>query len=150
MPMNRVFVSGVWDLFHVGHIRILKRAKALGEYLIVAVNTDRKAEFYKRKPVFPEDQRLELVRSLRCVDEAFLLDIMDFKPSVLKYHINIIVHGDDCVRARYLKQICLSEGWLQKNEIKLILLPYTPGISSTVTFINHGEKYRRLQRRGRI
>ena len=144
---NRVFVSGVWDLFHVGHVRILKRAKKLG-YLIVAVNTDRKAESYKRRPVFPEDQRLETIKSIKYVDEAFLLDNMDLKPSVLKYRANIIIHGDDCNRERYLKQTCITGEWLKKNDIRLILLPYTPNVSTTQNFINHGEKYKRLQQEG--
>ena len=140
-------MSGVWDLFHIGHVRILKRAKKFG-YLIVAVNTDRKAESYKRKPVFPEDQRLEIIKSIKHVDEAFLLDTMDFKPSVLKYRANVIVHGDDCIRERYLKQTCMSEEWLKENNIKLILLPYTPNVSTTDNFINHGGRYERLHQRG--
>lgn len=145
LPSNRrVLASGVWDLFHVGHVRILERARAFGDYLIVAVNTDRKAGFYKRKPVFPEDQRLEIVRSLRYVDEAFLLDAMDLKPSILKYKVNIVVHGNDCSRERYLTQTHMSEEWLKQNRITLILVPYTPGISTTENFKSNADEYKRL------
>lgn len=153
MPTNKktvVFASGVWDLTHWGHVRLLKRAKALGDKLVVAVNSDRKAARYKHKPVFPEEQRLEIIHSIRYVDEAFMLDTMDLKPSVLRYGAKVIVHGDDCSRKRYLRQTHLTEEWLKENGIELVMVPYTKGVSSTINLKLHGDEYERLHRRGRF
>lgn len=95
--MKRVLTFGTFDLFHVGHLRILQRAKALGDYLIVGVSTD---ELNLRKkgtyPSYSEDERLEIIRSVRYVDEAFLEESLERKREyILRFGADVLVMGDD-------------------------------------------------------
>ena len=69
-----VYTYGVFDLLHIGHLRLLEEAKGLGDRLVVGVFTDRVATEFKRLPIVPEDQRLALVKALRCVDEVVFQD----------------------------------------------------------------------------
>lgn len=68
--MVRVYTSGVFDLFHAGHLDALHKAKVLGDYLIVGVATDEDAASYKRTPVIPYDQRCRILASINAVDEV--------------------------------------------------------------------------------
>lgn len=70
--MKRVFVSGCFDLFHYGHVEFLRLAKAQGDWLIVSVARDDTVRVLKREPIYPEAERLEIVRACRYVNEAFL------------------------------------------------------------------------------
>jgi|TARA_B100000900_G_scaffold413663_1_gene438192 cytidyltransferase-like protein len=94
--MIRVYADIVGDLFHVGHINLFKQAKELGDYLIVGVHSDNSVESYKRKPIFSEQDRYEIVRNCSIVDE-----VIEDAPLVLtrKYiddnKIDVVVHGDD-------------------------------------------------------
>lgn len=67
-----VAVSGYFDPLHVGHIEMMEKAKSLGDKLIVIVNNDKQAELKKGKPFMNEDDRLKIIKSLKCVDEAFI------------------------------------------------------------------------------
>lgn len=126
-----VYVIGVFDLFHRGHLELLKRAKLLGDKLVVAVNGDDMVESYKRRPFFSEDDRLELVKALECVDEAFIIREYDNKKYIKKYKVNLIVHGDDWPEDSYLEQIRVTPKFLEENNCELVLLPYTEGISTS-------------------
>ena len=128
---KNVYVIGVFDLFHRGHLELLKKAKALGEKLIVGVNSDTKVACYKRKPVCSEDDRLELVKGCKYVDHAFIIHDFEQRNYIEKYNIDVIVHGDEWQRASYMKQICVTEEYLKKQKTDLVLLPYTHGISTT-------------------
>lgn len=68
--MTRVLTTGVFDLFHVGHLHFLQKAKSLGSYLIVGIHTDRDVAEYKRTPIIPFEQRMEIVQAIQCVDEV--------------------------------------------------------------------------------
>ena len=70
--MTRVYTSGVFDLFHVGHLSVLKKAKEFGDYLIVGVHSDEDVESYKRSPIIPCEQRCEIIRNISCVDEVII------------------------------------------------------------------------------
>lgn len=126
-----IYVIGVFDLFHRGHISLLKRARAMGSRLIVAVNGDDMVESYKRRPFFSEEDRLELIKAIRYVDEAFIIREYDNKEYIKKYEVDIIVHGDDWSEESYLEQIRVSPVFLKENNCKLALLPYTEGISTS-------------------
>lgn len=126
-----VYVIGVFDLFHRGHLELLKKAKSLGNKLIVAVNGDEMVSSYKRKPFYSEEDRLELVRSCKYVDEAFIITGYDNKPFIEKYSIDIVVHGDDWNKESYMKQICVTEEYLKKQNVELCFVPYTKGISTS-------------------
>jgi cytidyltransferase-like protein len=109
----------------------LRKAKELGGNLIVAVNSDAKVASYKRKPVVPEHDRLEIVRSCKFVDEAFIIDGYAQREFIEKYNIDAIIHGDDWGRERYLHQICVTEEYLKERNTELVLLPYTAGVSTS-------------------
>jgi cytidyltransferase-like protein len=128
---KNVYVIGVFDLFHRGHLELLRKAKALGGNLIVAVNSDNKVASYKRKPVVPEDDRLEIVKACKYVDQAFLINGYAQKEYIEKYGIDAIIHGNDWGRERYLQQICVTEEYLKERNTELILLPYTAGVSTS-------------------
>ena len=85
-----VYVIGSFDLFHRGHVELLRRARALGDRLIVAINGDDIVEKYKRRPYIKEDDRLAVVQACRYVDEAFVIHTFDNKEVICKYGINII------------------------------------------------------------
>jgi glycerol-3-phosphate cytidylyltransferase len=128
---KNIYVIGVFDLFHKGHVELLKRARALGDKLIVAINGDEMVASYKRKPFFSEVDRLALIEACRYVDEAFIIKEYDNKAYIQKYGIDIIVHGDDWAKESYMKQIKVDEEFMAANKVALYLLPYTNGISTS-------------------
>ena len=83
-----VYVIGSFDLFHRGHVELLRRARALGDRLIVAINGDDIVEKYKRRPYIKEDDRLAVVQACRYVDEAFVIHTFDNK--------EVICNGISC------------------------------------------------------
>ncbi len=128
---KNVYVIGVFDLFHRGHVELLKNSKALGERLIVAINGDQMVADYKRRPFYSEEDRLAIIKSCRYVDDAFIIHEFDNKKYIEEYGIDAIVHGNDWERSSYLQQIRVTEEYLQERNIELVLLPYTQGISTS-------------------
>jgi glycerol-3-phosphate cytidylyltransferase len=121
--MKRVITYGTFDLLHYGHINLLKRAKELGDYLIVALSTD---EFNwkekNKKAYFTYEQRKQLLEAIRYVDLVIPEESWEQKISdIQQYHIDIFVIGDDWEgKFDYLKEYC-----------EVIYLPRTPEISTT-------------------
>ena len=122
--MNRVITYGTFDLLHYGHINLLRRAKALGDYLIVAVSTD---EFNwnekQKKCYFSYEERKQLVEAIRYVDLVIPEESWDQKKfDVHEYHVDTFVIGDDW------------EGkfdFLKDEGCEVVYLPRTPEISTT-------------------
>ncbi len=131
MCYKNVYVIGVFDLFHRGHIELLKNAKSLGNNLIVAINSDELVSIYKRPPVYSEEDRLAIVKACRFVDDVFIINEFDNKEYLLKYKIDAVIHGSDWELNSYLKQIRVSEEFLQENNIDMVFLPYTSGVSTS-------------------
>ena len=131
MKVNNIYVLGVFDLFHVGHLNMLEKAKSLGGKLHVGINSDRVVKEYKRQPIIPQDERLAIVAACSYVDESFVVDTFDNKAIVLNKKINLIVHGDDWKGDSYLDQIRLSKDFVLENDIELIFLPYYEGRSTS-------------------
>jgi glycerol-3-phosphate cytidylyltransferase len=97
MSKKTVVTFGTFDIFHVGHLRLLERARSLGTHLVVGVSTD-KLNFDKkgRNPVYSEDERKEIIQSLKCVDSVFNEESLEKKGDYLKqYKADILVMGDD-------------------------------------------------------
>lgn len=96
--MSKVVITfGTFDVFHVGHLRILERARALGDRLVVGVSTD-KLNYEKkgRLPVYSENERVEILSSVKFVDEVFLEESLDRKSEYIsKYNAEILVMGND-------------------------------------------------------
>lgn len=123
--MVTVITYGTYDLFHVGHLRLLERAKRLaGEdgKLIVGVSTDRfNWEEKHKKSAIPYEQRAEIVGALKCVDMVIPEDDWDMRRDILKYKADIFTMGGDWEgKFDHLKEVC-----------KVVYLPRTEGISST-------------------
>lgn len=93
--MTRVLTTGVFDLFHVGHLRSLEKAKSLGSYLIVGISNDGDVANYKRSPIIPFEQRLELVRAIRCVDEALECPLCITEAFYRQHRIDLHCQGDE-------------------------------------------------------
>lgn len=122
--MSKVVITfGTFDVFHVGHLRILQRAKGLGDRLVVGVSTDELN--YKKKgrlPVYSEFERLEIISSIKCVDDVFLEESLDKKVGYIGiYSADILVMGDDW-------QGKFDEF---KNLCKVVYLERTQSISTT-------------------
>lgn len=126
-----VMVIGVFDLFHRGHVEFLKNAAGFGERMVVVVNGDEMVARYKRRPVFNEVDRLEIVRALRWVDDAVISNSFDVKPLVERFRPSSIVHGDDWPRASYLEQIRMTEEDLDRFGARLIFIPYYEGVTTS-------------------
>jgi cytidyltransferase-like protein len=124
--MKKIYVDIVGDLFHLGHVNLFKKARALGDYLIVGVHSDEDVEFYKRKPILSLKERSEVIRSCKYVDE-----VINSAPLVIttqflrKYDISYVVHGDD-VSDEVKRQHKIP------HELGMVkYVPYTDGISTT-------------------
>ncbi|MEQ5124631.1 adenylyltransferase/cytidyltransferase family protein [Morganella morganii] len=121
--MKKIITFGTFDVFHVGHINILERAAALGDYLIVGVSSD-KLNFDKknRYPIYNESDRMKIIQSLKFVDQVFIEESLELKLEYIKkYNADILVMGDDWT-GRF--------DWV-KSDCDVIYLPRTPSISTT-------------------
>ena len=123
------YTTGVFDLFHIGHLNILMSAKQMCDVLIVGVTTDElMIEYKKKKSVIPFKDRIEIVRSIRYVDIAIPQDNIDKVEAVKKLKFNILIVGDDWYNSEKWNR---EELELNKYGVKVIYFPYTSGISST-------------------
>ena len=121
--MKKVITYGTYDMLHKGHIRLLERARALGDYLIVVVSTDEFNWNEKRKKCyFSYEERKKLVEAVRYVDLVIPEENWDQKISDVKeYHVDTFVMGDDWKgKFDFLKDYC-----------EVVYLPRTEGISTT-------------------
>lgn len=122
--MKRILTYGTFDLLHYGHIRLLKRAKELGDYLIVAVSTDEFNEIKNKKAYHNYETRKLMLEAVRYVDLVIPENTWEQKiDDVKKYHVDTVVMGGDWAgsdKFEYLKEHC-----------ELIYLDRTEGISTT-------------------
>ena len=124
------YTTGVFDLFHIGHLNIIKESKKKCDYLIVAVCSDELAfKLKKKKPVIPFQERIEIIKSLKYVDRAVEEKVDDKTKVKKKYKINIIFKGDDWKNTRKWNQL---EKELKKQNIKIIFIKYTKKTSSSL------------------
>jgi glycerol-3-phosphate cytidylyltransferase len=94
--MRKIITFGTFDLFHIGHLKILERAKKYGDYLIVGISSDElNWEKKKKYPIFSCQERLEIITSLKCVDEVFIEEVIDKKDYCKKYNADIFIIGND-------------------------------------------------------
>jgi len=117
-----VITYGTFDLFHIGHLRLLQRAKALGDKLIVAVSTDKFNKTKGKKTIIPYKQRVEIVANIKCVDLVIPEKSWEQKISDIKnYNVDIFVMGEDWKgKFDFLKENC-----------EVIYLHRTKGVSTT-------------------
>ena len=123
------YTTGVFDMFHIGHLNILKRAKEQCEHLIVGVSTDDLVMSYKHhSPIIPFDERIEIVRACRYVDEAVAQSSMDKLKVWESLRFNAMFHGDEW-KGTDLYNHYVTE--FSKIGVDVIFLPHTQGICST-------------------
>ena len=122
--MKRVITYGTFDLLHYGHINLLERAKALGDYLIVAISTDEfNSKEKNKKTYFTFEQRKKLLEALRCVDLVIPEENWEQKKTdVHLYQVDTFVMGDDW-KGKF--------DFLEDEGVEIVYLPRTPEISTT-------------------
>ena len=122
------YTDGTYDMFHVGHLNLIERAKQYCEYLIVAVHGDEVVKEYKSAPVIREEDRRRIVAAIRGVDEAVITRFRDKLKLWELYHFDVIFIGDDYKGTERWNQF---EKNLKKVGVDVIYLPYTKSISTT-------------------
>lgn len=127
------YTCGVFDLFHIGHLNLLERCKSMCEYLIVGVCDDDYVRNIKHtEPVIPELDRVRILKALRCVDDAVLVDTETTSNKMLaleKFRFNVLFSGDDWKGTeRYMKT---EEQFREYGGVAIEYLPYTYGISTS-------------------
>ena len=130
MPKTIIgYTSGVYDLFHIGHLNLLKNAKGLCDKLIVGVSTDKLVEYKHKHPVIPFEESIEIVRSCKFVDAAIPQEELDKYKMWEKLHFDILFVGDDWFNSPSWKEM---EEKFNKVGVRVIYFPYTKGTSSTL------------------
>ncbi len=128
MKKRIVYTSGTFDLFHVGHLNILKKAKEQGDFLIVGVSTDELVASYKKgKPVIPLNERKALIEACQFVDRVVTQETLVSTSEIKTIDPDVYVIGDDW-KEKHLEGV----EWMKKQTDKeVVYVPYTKHISST-------------------
>ena len=123
------YTSGVYDLFHIGHLNLLKNAKGMCDKLVVGVTTDNLCMYKGKKPLIPFEDRIEIIRSIRYVDAVVPQETMDKARMCKELKASVLFVGDDWYNTQKWNEI---ESELSKLSIQIVYFPYTKGISSTI------------------
>lgn len=123
------YTTGVYDMFHIGHLNVIRRAKEQCDYLIVGVSTDELVKHDKNKvPVIPYEERVAIVNALRYVDKVVPQPDKNKFAAWKKYHFNKIFVGSDWQGTPQWEKF---EEEFAPVGVEIVYLPYTDGISST-------------------
>lgn len=124
------YTAGVYDLFHNGHLNLLKRAKEQCDYLIVAVSTDELVMKYKNKtPIIPYEERKAIVESIKYVDEVVPQVNRDKIEACKKYNFDVMFVGDDWKGSDVFEKV---DTYMRERGGCVEYLPYTQNVSSTI------------------
>ena len=124
------YTTGVFDMFHVGHLNLIRRARENCDRLIVGVSTDEVVEQYKgHHPIVPYAERVEIVKAIRYVDEVVPQTTMDKFVAWEKLHFNRLFHGNDWKGSDMYNEV---EAKLAAVGVEVVYFPYTRGTSSTL------------------
>ena len=123
------YTTGVYDLFHIGHLNLLKNAKGMCDKLVVGVTVDELVTYKGKHAVIPFEDRIEIIRSIKYVDAAIPQRDMDKLAICRKLGAQILFVGDDWYGSEKWEHY---EEECSRNGIKVIYFPYTKGISSTI------------------
>lgn len=122
------YTTGVYDLFHIGHLNLLKNAKGMCDKLIVGVTVDELVAYKGKQSMIPFEDRIEIVRSIKYVDAAVPQYDMDKLTACKKLGADILFVGDDWYGTEKWQKY---EEEFAREGIKIVYFPYTKGISST-------------------
>ncbi len=124
------YTQGTFDMFHVGHLNIIKNAKKCCDYLIVGVNTDRLILDYKnKKAIVPLEERIQIVEAIQYVDKVIVTDTLDKEEILIKEHFDAVFIGDDWKGNKRWNE---TEKSLEKFNVDVVYLPHTDGTTSTI------------------
>ncbi|MDK0618359.1 adenylyltransferase/cytidyltransferase family protein [Clostridium perfringens] len=124
------YTTGVFDMFHIGHLNIIKRAKEQCDYLIVGVSTDELVQEYKnKKPIIPFYERCEIVKALEYVDKVVAQENRDKFWAWKKLNFDVMFVGDDWKGKSLFVEI---EEEFKKVGVDIVYFPYTKDTSSTI------------------
>lgn len=122
------YTTGVFDLFHIGHVEILRKSKSLCDKLIVGVTSDKLVKYKYKKAIIPYKERVKVVSSCKYVDVAVPQISMNKILAYNKYKFDLMFVGDDWYNTKKWKDI---EEKFKKLNVKIIYFPYTKNTSST-------------------
>ena len=124
------YTTGIFDLFHIGHLNIIKKAKKKCDYLIVGVTNDKLAfKLKNKKPVIPFKERFEIIKNIRFVDKVVEEKNDDKILAKKMYKFDIIFKGDDWKNSKKWK---ILKKEFKKSKTKIVFLKYTKNTSSTL------------------
>ena len=124
------YTTGVFDMFHVGHLNLIRRAREKCDRLIVGVSTDEVVEQYKgHRPIIPYAERVEIVKAIRYVDEVVPQTTMDKFAAWEKLRFDRLFHGNDWKGSAMYNEV---EAKLAAVGVEVVYFPYTSGTSSTL------------------
>ena len=123
-----VFTNGCFDLLHIGHIRYLEEARALGDFLVVGVNSDSSVRKLKglKRPVLPEKERAEILSGLGCGDYITLFDEIDPVKLITSLHPHILVKGGD-----WTKEQIVGREVVERSGGEVVIIPFVKGASTS-------------------
>lgn len=123
------YTTGVYDLFHIGHLRLLNRAKSQCDKLIVGVTTDELVSYKLKKAIISYDERSEIVKNIKCVDEVVAQKNMNKMEAWRKLKFDIMFVGDDWKGTEKWNRY---ESEFKEVGVRIVYFPYTKGTSSTL------------------
>jgi len=123
-----IFTNGCFDLLHVGHIRYLEEARALGDVLIVEVNSDSSVRKLKgsKRPVLPEEERAEILSGLGCVDYIIIFDEIDPLKLITSLQPNVLAKGGD-----WTKEQTVGKKVVERSGGEVVIIPFVQGASTS-------------------
>ena len=123
------YTTGVFDLFHIGHLNLLRRAKEQCDYLIVGVSTDELVSYKHKQAVIPFEERKQIVGAIKYVDEVVAQENMDKMAAWERLHFNVMFVGDDW---KGTPKWDAYERQFKEVGVEIVYFPYTKGTSSTL------------------
>ncbi len=123
------YTSGVYDLFHIGHLNLLRNAKAMCDKLVVGVTTDELVSYKNKQAVIPFSERAEIVRAIEYVDAVVPQQNMDKFSMWEKLKYDVMFVGDDWFKSDKWKKL---DQQFKEVGVKIVYFPYTQGTSSTL------------------
>ena len=123
------YTTGVFDLFHVGHVNLLRNAKGMCDKLVVGVTTDKLVSYKNKKSVISFEERMEVVRSCRYVDAVIPQEDMDKFVQWQKIKFDVMFVGDDWFKSEKWEAI---DKQFKEEGVRVVYFPYSKGTSSTL------------------
>ena len=131
-----VYTSGTFDMLHINHLKMIEYARALGDILIVGVNTDELVSSYKSTPIIPFEERIAIMKAIKGPDIVIPQHSLDHTEKVAKLNFDIFVVGDDWF-GKY--------DYLKEQGVQVLYFPYGQGVSSSSLKKKIYNNYKKLQ-----